>query len=243
MVEEISLRPCIPGTYGPASFGHIMSMYACGYYSYLWSLVYSCDIFSIFKEKGLFNAEEGKHLREKIFCKGASEKASVMLRKYLEREPKMDGFLELIGVKWRVCSTKRRHRDKTRRVYRTQRNLIVHKRKSRRLHVCGSERSHVHHHSIQRQTVHVLRDGARAVKPLRHSHVLVRGQVDVGGHAEGRRKSLHQTLVHLHLLRQRVDELREFVEGQRGGLGGEGGQQDTQLIQGAGDLMIVEVTT
>ena len=104
MVEEISLRPCIPGTYGPASFGHIMSMYACGYYSYLWSLVYSCDIFSIFKEKGLFNAEEGKHLREKIFCKGASEKASVMLRKYLEREPKMDGFLELIGVKkWRVC--------------------------------------------------------------------------------------------------------------------------------------------
>ena len=73
--------------------------YACGYYSYLWSLVYSCDIFSVFKEKGIYNVEEGTALREKILSKGASELASKMLRNYLQREPKMDAFLEEMGLK------------------------------------------------------------------------------------------------------------------------------------------------
>ena len=79
-------------------------MYACGYYSYLWSLVYSCDIFSQFKEKGITNVKEGTKLRERILSKGASERSSKMLRDYLEREPKMDAFLEEMGLKnWHVC--------------------------------------------------------------------------------------------------------------------------------------------
>lgn len=104
IIPQVSLRPIIPGTCGPASFGHIMSpSYACGYYSYLWSLVYSCDIFSVFKEKGIFNKEEGKKLRDRIYAKGASEPSSKMLRAYLEREPKMDAFLEEMGLNYLVC--------------------------------------------------------------------------------------------------------------------------------------------
>ena len=104
----MSLRPVIADSYGPASFGHIMSpMYACGYYSYLWSLVYSCDIFSVFKEKGIYNSTEGTALREKILSKGSSEKASVLLHDFLQREPKMDAFLEEMGLKQLVvCCNK-----------------------------------------------------------------------------------------------------------------------------------------
>ena len=100
MLKEVSLRPVLDDSYGPASFGHIMSpMYACGYYSYLWSLVYSCDIFSLFKEKGIYSEQEGTRLRECILSKGSSEKASVLLQNYLQREPKMDAFLEEMGLK------------------------------------------------------------------------------------------------------------------------------------------------
>lgn len=100
VLKEVSLRPVIADSYGPASFGHIMSpMYACGYYSYLWSLVYSCDIFSVFKEKGIYNSKEGTALREKILSKGSSEKASVLLKNFLQRDPKMDSFLEEMGLK------------------------------------------------------------------------------------------------------------------------------------------------
>ena len=100
VLKEVTLRPVIADSYGAASFGHIMSpMYACGYYSYLWSLVYSCDIFSVFKEKGIYNSKEGTALREKILSKGSSEKASVLLKNFLQREPKMDAFLEEMGLK------------------------------------------------------------------------------------------------------------------------------------------------
>ena len=93
------MRPSVEDSFGPASFGHIMSpAYACGYYSYLWSLVYSCDIFSVFKEKGIYSEEEGTKLRQTILSKGASMKAVDMLKNYLQREPKMDAFLEEIGL-------------------------------------------------------------------------------------------------------------------------------------------------
>ena len=110
-MSQVSLRPVIPGTMGPASFGHIMSpMYACGYYSYLWSLVYSCDIFSVFKEKGIFNSQEGTKLREMILSKGAAERPSKLLRDYLGREPRMDAFLEEMGLNYNCFFDKQTRR-------------------------------------------------------------------------------------------------------------------------------------
>jgi thimet oligopeptidase len=97
--HEISLIENTKGTNGAASFLHITSdfEYDAGYYGYIYSEVFSLDVFSFFK-KDLFSNEVGMLFRKKVLEIGGDEDCDVILKNFLNRIPDNSSFLESIGL-------------------------------------------------------------------------------------------------------------------------------------------------
>ncbi len=81
----------------PAGFGHLVG-YSAGYYGYLWSEVYACDMFTRFASEGLLNPETGGLYRTWILEKGSSMDELEEVRGFLGREPNNKAFLREIGL-------------------------------------------------------------------------------------------------------------------------------------------------
>ena len=89
--------PRSPQSLWPAGWGHMVD-YASSYYTYMWSLVYSYDIFSRFKKEGLQSVKVGRELREMILSKGGSEEEMGQMKNFLGRPPNSKAFLKEVGI-------------------------------------------------------------------------------------------------------------------------------------------------
>jgi len=97
--KETALFDHIKGTMVSTSFAHIFGGgYSSGYYSYKWAEVLEADVFEVFKQKGLFNSEVSKKLREDILSKGGSEHPMELFKRFRGREPDPQYLLKRDGL-------------------------------------------------------------------------------------------------------------------------------------------------
>jgi len=93
--KEICMIDILEGTNELASFGHLMDGYDAKYYSYLWSLVYAKDLFTKFNGKEL-DSEIGNLFKKEILSQGSIRPSMESIKKFLNREPNMDAFIDSI---------------------------------------------------------------------------------------------------------------------------------------------------
>lgn len=80
-----------------ASFGHLTG-YGAKYYGYLWSKVFSLDLFATIKQHGLLNPEIGQKYVKEILSKGGAQDPNELLYNFLGREPNAQAFLQDMGL-------------------------------------------------------------------------------------------------------------------------------------------------
>ncbi|KAI9017893.1 hypothetical protein CLU79DRAFT_762149 [Phycomyces nitens] len=97
--EKVSLIAAPEGSCGQAAFGHLMGGYDAGYYGYMWSKVFSSDMYYSKFEENTLSPEVGYAYRKCILEKGSSKDGMDLLKDFLGREPSSDAFMrEDIGI-------------------------------------------------------------------------------------------------------------------------------------------------
>ncbi|EFX05615.1 metallopeptidase [Grosmannia clavigera kw1407] len=83
---------------GQACFGHLIGGYDAGYYGYLFSQVYSTDMFvSVFKADPM-DGVQGRRYRHTVLERGGSQDEMRTLEQFLGRKPSGDAFYEELGI-------------------------------------------------------------------------------------------------------------------------------------------------
>lgn len=98
--KKAQILPELKETCMSTQFGHIFSGgYSAGYYSYKWAEVLDADAFSLFQQKGIFNAEVANSFRENILSKGGTEHPMTLYKRFRGQEPTIDALLTRNGIK------------------------------------------------------------------------------------------------------------------------------------------------
>ncbi|RQP23712.1 M3 family metallopeptidase [Piscinibacter terrae] len=86
----------VDGTMLPASFGHLASGYAAGYYSYMWSLVVAEDLRTAFEGKRL-SPEVGKRYRDTVLANGGQVAPQDLVKQFLGRPTDSRAFFKSLN--------------------------------------------------------------------------------------------------------------------------------------------------
>jgi oligopeptidase A len=94
LLVPFSAGPRFAAAHPLPSFLHIFSGgYAASYYSYLWSEVLEADLFTLFRERGIFDQATGRRYLETILSAGDSEDPALLFREFMGREPDPDALI------------------------------------------------------------------------------------------------------------------------------------------------------
>jgi metallopeptidase MepB len=97
MREKISLvKTGDEITPGQGTFGHITGGYDAGYYGYLYSLVFSMDMYETVFAEDPMSPTAGKKYRDCILRPGGSRDETISLKEFLGREPSSKAFRDKI---------------------------------------------------------------------------------------------------------------------------------------------------
>jgi thimet oligopeptidase len=88
--------PPMPGTHFQASFGHLDG-YSAIYYTYMWSLVISKDMFSKFDKANLLDPTIAQRYRDTVLAAGGSAPAAKLVHNFLGRDYDFRSFDEWLA--------------------------------------------------------------------------------------------------------------------------------------------------
>ncbi len=94
-----NLLPRVPGCCTATNFSHIFGGgYASGYYGYKWAEVLDADIFSRFKQDGIFNQETASAFRREVLSKGGTEHPAILFKNFMGRDPDNKALLKRMNL-------------------------------------------------------------------------------------------------------------------------------------------------
>jgi oligopeptidase A len=97
--SEVAVVPVPDFARFPHAFSHIFAGgYAAGYYSYKWAEVLSADVYSAFRERGIFDRAIGERFLHSILEVGGSRNAMDNFVEFRGRKPRVEPLLELSGI-------------------------------------------------------------------------------------------------------------------------------------------------
>ena len=98
-MSSVQVTPWVDGTAMSPSFTHIFSGgYAAGYYGYKWAEVLAADAFSLFKEKGIFDAATAKSFRH-LLEQGGQRHAMDIYVEFRGHKPETKALVESMDLK------------------------------------------------------------------------------------------------------------------------------------------------
>lgn len=94
-----NLLPHVSGCCTATNFSHIFGGgYASGYYGYKWAEVLDADIFSRFKQDGIFNHDTAEAFRREVLSRGGTEHPAVLFLNFMGREPDNKALLKRMNL-------------------------------------------------------------------------------------------------------------------------------------------------